>query len=91
MEQFTLEKYLEDPNKPIVDREGHSVRILCTDFREKFERGKYPILGLVKMIDEKGEPYDIVEIYDSQGEPCLRESRQLYFSPSKKICWVINS
>ena len=55
---------------------------------EKSDRGRYVILGLVKRIDENVEPYDRVETYTWRGEPCLRESRQLYFSSSKKICWI---
>lgn len=88
MEKFNLKKYLENPNVPIIDEEGHPVTILYTDLRERFDRGKYTILGLAKRIDEKGEPYDSVEIYDSQGEPGVYESRPLYFSPLKKKCWV---
>lgn len=88
MEKFDIEKYNKNPNRPIIDEEGHPVRVLCTDPMEKSDRGRYVILGLVKRIDENGEPYDSVETYTWRGEPCLRESRQLYFSPSKKICWV---
>ena len=88
MEKFDIEKYNKNPNRPIIDEEGHPVRVLCTDLMEKSDRGRYVILGLVKRIDENGEPYDSVETYTWRGEPCLRESRQLYFSPSKKICWV---
>lgn len=88
MEKFTLEKYNKNPNIPIIDEDGYPVRILCTDLRDKYNRKKYPILGLVKRIDENGAPYDSIEIYTWRGEPCLCESRQLYFSPSAKICWV---
>lgn len=88
MEKFDIEKYNKNPNRPIIDEEGHPVRVLCTDLMEKSDRGRYVILGLVKRIDENGKPYDSVETYTWRGEPCLRESRQLYFSPSKKICWV---
>lgn len=88
MEEFTLEKYLENPNIPIVDGEGHSVRILCTDLRDKQDRERYPILGLVERIDESGEPYDSPGIYTRQGEPGIYGSKRLYFSPPKKKCWV---
>lgn len=88
MEKFDIEKYNKNPNRPIVDEEGHSVRVLCTNLMEKSDRGRYVILGLVKRIDENGKPYDSVETYTWRGEPCLRESKQLYFSPSTKICWV---
>lgn len=88
MEKFDIEKYNKNPNRPIIDEEGHPVRVLCTDLMEKSDRGRYVILGLVKRIDENGKPYDSVETYTWRGEPCLRESRQLYFSPSTKNCWV---
>lgn len=35
MEQFTLEKYLKNPNRKIVTRDGRAVRILCTDAKAK--------------------------------------------------------
>ena len=88
MEKFDIEKYNKNQNRPIIDEEGHPVRVLCTDLMEKSDRGRYVILGLVKRIDENGKPYDSVETYTWRGEPCLRESRQLYFSPSTKNCWV---
>lgn len=31
MEQFNLNKYLENPDRKLVTREGNSVRIICTD------------------------------------------------------------
>lgn len=75
MEKFDIEKYNKNPNRPIIDEDGHPVRVLCTDLMEKSDRGRYVILGLVKRIDENGEPYDSVETYTWRGEPCLRESR----------------
>lgn len=54
MEKFDIEKYNKNPNRPIIDEEGHPVRVLCTDLMEKSDRGRYVILGLVKRIDENG-------------------------------------
>lgn len=34
MEQFSLEKYLKNPNRKIVTRGGKSVRIVCADRKE---------------------------------------------------------
>lgn len=31
MEQFSLEKYIENPNSKVVTRRGNPVRIICTD------------------------------------------------------------
>jgi hypothetical protein len=35
MEQFSLEKYLENPSHKVVTRDGRPVRILCTDAKAK--------------------------------------------------------
>jgi hypothetical protein len=35
MEQFSLEKYLENPTRKVVTRDGRPVRILCTDAKAK--------------------------------------------------------
>ena len=35
MEQFSLEKYLENPSRKVVTRDGRPVRILCTDAKAK--------------------------------------------------------
>lgn len=32
MEQFSLEKYLENPERKIVTRDGRSVRVLCAQY-----------------------------------------------------------
>lgn len=42
MRQFNLEEYLKNPNQKVVTRDGHKVRILCTD-----RKHEYPILALV--------------------------------------------
>lgn len=31
MKQFSLDEYLKNPTRPIVTRDGRSVRIICTD------------------------------------------------------------
>ena len=31
MKQFSLEEYLEHPDRKVVTRDGRSVRIICTD------------------------------------------------------------
>lgn len=35
MTQFSLEKYLENPSRKVVTRDGRQVRILCTDAKAK--------------------------------------------------------
>lgn len=44
MEQFSLEKYLENPQLYVVTRQGHPVRIICTDSPILH----HPIVGFVE-------------------------------------------
>lgn len=50
MEQFSLDKYLADPSKKLVTRDGRKVRIICTNANMD-----YPIVALVESIDGTGE------------------------------------
>ena len=51
MEQFNLEKYLENPNRKITTRYGdREVRIICTD-----RKGKRPIVALMVDMDDGSE------------------------------------
>lgn len=47
MEQFSLKKYLKNPDRKVVTRDGRDVRIICTD-----RKGKCPIVGLAKADDD---------------------------------------
>ncbi len=44
MEQFSLEKYLENPTRKVVTRDGRPVRIICTDS----PNAVVPIVGFVE-------------------------------------------
>ena len=44
MEEFSLEKYLKNPNRKIVTRDGRSVRIVCTNRLDE----NYHVIALVK-------------------------------------------
>lgn len=83
MEQFTLEKYLADPTRKVVTRDGEDVRILCIDRNDSV----YPIVALVKY-DEKES---IIE-YTTRGEYITGknrpDSRDLFFAPNKQSRWV---
>lgn len=46
MEQFSLEKYIENPSRKVVTRDGRPVRIICTDANEET-----PIAALVTVKD----------------------------------------
>lgn len=53
MEQFTLEKYLKNPNRKVVTRRGNPVRIICTD--RKHGEDTLPIVFLEESPDGIGE------------------------------------
>lgn len=84
MEQFSLGKYLKNPTRPIVTRDGRSVRIICTDRNYK----EYPIVALVQICGEErvcGYTEDGVYLNDTQ---C---SRDLFFATepkTKKVGWI---
>ena len=44
MEQFSLEKYLANPSRKVVTRNGRNVRIICTDRRDL----NFPIVTLIE-------------------------------------------
>ena len=51
MEKFNLEKYLANPSRKVVTRNGRNVRIVCTDMKYK----DYPILALEEIPDGNSE------------------------------------
>lgn len=84
MEQFSLAEYLKNPTRPIVTRDGNSVRIICTDRNNK----KYPIVALAQI-------YGVEEIcsYTEDGMYLSdkQSSRDLFFAPepkTKKVGWM---
>lgn len=82
MEQFNLNKYLENPDRKLVTREGNSVRIICTD-----KKGKWPIVALVY----KGEEEDLAT-YTRDGKKYIPKVEvslnDLFFAPEKKEGWI---
>ena len=81
MKQFDLEEYLANPSKKVVTRDGHSVRIICTDKKGTI----YPVVGLVDIGSR-----EITLHYTREGENwCSKESpRDLFFAPEKHEGWV---
>ena len=79
MEQFNLEKYLKNPARKVVTRDGRKVRILCTDFNNK----TYPIVGEIQgnvtpeIFTEEGLVY--------KGGPDMND---LFFAPEKHEGYV---
>ena len=81
MEQFNLDKYLENPNRKVVTRDGRSARIICTN-----AKGNFTIIALVETyngnetvlrLKENGHFYNDTE-----------NSSDLFFAPIKKEGWV---
>ena len=74
MEQFSLEKYLENPSRKVVTRSGHNVRILCT-----YQRGNMPIVALVEF-----ETLDGVQIFYSDGKNESHREYDLFFADEEE-------
>lgn len=88
MEQFSLAEYLKNPTRPIVTRDGRSVRIICTDRIDKMLKTFMPIVALVQCKD--GES---IMSFSANGEYYPNESRpqDLFFAPepkTKKVGWM---
>ena len=53
MKQFSLNEHLANPSRKVVTRDGHSVRIICTD-----AMSTHPVVALVRYgNDEDIESY----------------------------------
>ena len=79
MEQFSLEKYLANPSRKLVTRDGRNARIVSTDMR----CANYPIVALVQKSDNY--PTEEINTYTENGEfEAERSSKlDLFFAPEK--------
>lgn len=84
MEQFSLEEYLENPNRKVVTRNGKNVRIICTDRIDTYQDEDYPVVGLVR---NRFDGSEIVASFKSNGESKYK-NWDLFFAPEKKIGWT---
>ena len=75
MEQFSLEKYLANPSRKVVTREGCPVRILCTDKKSYNEQ----IVGLI--MGDNG--MEFISTWTQQGKQFVNTDRpnDLFFAP----------
>ena len=73
MEQFSLKKYLENPSRKVVTRNGRNVRIKCTDYI-----GTSPIIAKIE-----GDTHS--NSFREDGRYCINEesSIDLFFDPEK--------
>ena len=83
MEQFSLEKYLENLNRKVVTRDGRSARIICTNRLDE----NYPVIALVNNeYTEKCYSYsEFGKIYKFANGDCELD---LFFAPEKKSGWI---
>ena len=83
MEQFSLEKYLANPSRKVVTRDGRRVRIICTDRRDL----NFPIIALIENISGGGEK---VCSYTKDGRHYTDCSDifDLFFAPEKHEGWI---
>ena len=78
MEKFNLEKYLANPSRKVVTRNGRNVRIVCTDMKYK----DYPILALEEIPDDNSE-YVYAFTKDGNYEIDDLSIHDLFFAPEK--------
>ena len=76
MKQFNLEKYLENPNRKVVTRDGRSVRIICTD-----AKGICPVVGLVAY-----ENYELA--FNVMKDGRIDGILDFFFAPEKHEGWI---
>ena len=82
MEQFNLEKYLKNPARKVVTRDGRKVRILCID-----AKGYYPVIALVESVDGTVETPGS---FSREGLYLISNTRynDLFFAPEKHERWI---
>ena len=82
MEQFNLEKYLANPSRKVVTRDGCPVRILCTDKKSYNEQ----IVGLI--MGNNG--MEFISTWTQQGKSFFNSDtpNDLFFAPEKHEGWV---
>ena len=82
MEQFSLEKYLANPSRKVVTRDGRSVRVICTD-----AKGDFPTITLVELLDGTAEQ---VMSFTSKGSYYISSAsdNDLFFASEKHEGWV---
>ena len=82
MEHFSLDKYLENPSRKVVTREGCPVRILCTDKKSYNEQ----IVGLI--MGDNG--MEFISTWTQQGKSFFNSDtpNDLFFAPEKHEGWV---
>lgn len=79
MEQFSLEKYLENPSRKVVTRDERDVRIICTDRKTSNSTN---VIGLAK------NPYDVEQLLvcNTDGQDVYKENQNdLFFADDDEL------
>lgn len=85
MKAFSLQEYLENPQRKIVTRNGGKIRIICTDKKSTC----YPIVALLEYSDENTTNKEAVIFYNEKGKIDLYNNNvDLFFAPEKKEGWI---
>ena len=83
MKQFNLEKYLENPNRKVVTRDGRNVRIICTNRLDE----SFPVIALVN-----NEDSELCFSYTTFGKSYIDQDRDykldLFFASEKREGWT---
>ena len=84
MEQFSLEKYLANPSRKVVTRDGRNARVISTDMNCE----NYPIVALVQISDKY--PTEEINTYTENGELDIEHPYRddLFFATEKHEGWV---
>ena len=82
MISFNLEKYLANPHKKLVTRDGRNARIVCTDVKNR-----YPIAAAVE--ESECGCSEGVHTYTKDGKLYVGETNDydLFFAPEKHEGW----
>ena len=83
MEQFSLEKYLANPSRKVVTRDGRNARIVCTDRRDL----NFPIIALIETIPG-GEEVTYSYTKDGKYYTAFSDILDLFFAPEKHEGWI---
>ena len=83
MEKFSLEKYLANPSRKVVTRDGRNARIICTDRRDL----NFPIIALIENISGGGEKA-CSYTKDGRHYTDCSDIFDLFFAPEKHEGWV---
>ena len=80
MKQFSLEEYLENPERKVVTRDGRNVRIICTDF----DNPDFPVGGEIK-----GHKWPLSFMANGESIKGRQLCSDLFFAPEKHEGYII--